>query len=242
MYAANKNTIVGNGIIKEKEIRRFDFDAIDTRNAIDVVISKLEDIPVKVTGDENLIDYVEVTVVNGVLKVRQKEGINYSSKTGLKVIIPNNGKIKSIMASGSADIIAESVLTGENLSVTCSGSSDFKGNIKVQDATLKFNGSSDFKGSLEANNAEINCSGSSDCHISGFAENCKISMSGSSDFKGVDFKTNKAVCNSAGSSDIHITCNEELEAKASGSSDIYYYGNAKLVNKSTSGASKIHKK
>jgi hypothetical protein len=254
-------TIVGNGVIKEKEIGKLDYTGIESKGSIDVIISRSSDLPVKISGDENLIDYVEVSVINGVLTVQTKDIVNYSTKHGLKVIVPNNGKIKKISVSGSSDLIAESVLTGEELHVTCrgssdfkgdinvkkcelnmSGSSDFKGNLKVESTSLKFNGSSDFTGSIEAKYVDINCAGSSDCKITGSADDCKISMSGSSDFKGYDFTALKADCHASGSSDIKITCNGEISVRANGSSDIYYRGNAKVISKLLSGSSDLYNK
>jgi hypothetical protein len=254
-------TIAGNGIIKEKEIGKLDFTAIDSRGSVDITVSSSSNAPVIISGDENLIDIVEVSVINGTLTVRNKEGVSYSTKHGLKVIVPNNGKIEKIAVSGSSDLITESALTGEKLYVTCkgssdfkgdintrkcelnmSGSSDYKGNLKVEDAKLVFSGSSDFIGSLDAKYADISCSGSSDCKITGFAEECKISMSGSSDFKGYDFTALKADCHTSGSSDIQITCNEEISVKAKGSSDVYYRGKAEVVSKSLSGSSDLYNK
>ncbi|MDR3266984.1 MAG: DUF2807 domain-containing protein [Tannerella sp.] len=233
-------TIVGNGIIKEKEIGKLDFTGIDSRGSIDVIISSSSNVPVKVSGDENLIDYVNVSVVKGILTLRNKEGVSYSTKHGLKVTVPNNGKIKNILISGSSDLLAESTLTGEEFFVTCKGSSDFKGDINTQKCELNMSGSSDFIGNIEAKHVDINCSGSSDCKITGFAGDCKISMTGSSDFKGYGFTALKADCRASGSSDIQITCNEEISVNASGSSDVYYRGNAKVINKSLSGSSDLY--
>jgi hypothetical protein len=254
-------TIKGNGILKEKEIGKLDFTAIDAHGSIDVILSSSSDAPVTVSGDENLIDYVEVSVISGTLTVRNREGFSYSTKLGLKVIAPNNGKIEKIAVSGSSDLIAESALTGEKIYVTCkgssdfkgdistrkcelnmSGSSDYKGNLKVEDAKLVFSGSSDFIGALEAKYADISGSGSSDFKITGFAETCRIAMSGSSDFKGYDFTALKVDCFASGSSDIKITCSEEISVKAKGSSDVYYRGKAQVVSKSLSGSSDLYNK
>jgi hypothetical protein len=253
-------TIVGNGILREMEIGKPDFTGIDSQGSIDIIVGE-PGTPVKISGDENLIDYIEANVVNGILTVRHKEGVNCSTKHGLKVIAPNNGKIRNISLSGSSNLMSESALTGEELTVACrgssdfsgdintlkceltfNGSSDFKGNLKAENARLTFSGSSDFNGSLEAGQAEIYCSGSSDCKITGFADACKISMLGSSDFKGYGFTALKADCRASGSSDIQITCREEISVNASGSSDIYYRGNARVVSKSLSGSSELYNK
>ncbi len=232
----------GNGIFKEKERGKMEFNAIDARGSIDVIIADVADAPIKVSGDENLIDSIDTYVKNGVLTVHFKSGYGYSSKSGLKVTVPNNGRINKITASGSSDVIVEGSIISDNMSIFCKGSSDFKGNIKAEKCELNFNGSSDFKGSVEAVTCNVKCSGSSDCIISGKADICDISMSGSSDFKGFDFVVEKLNCNTSGSSDIQITCNKELSVKASGSSDVHYKGTATVTSKNLSGSSDlIHK-
>jgi hypothetical protein len=234
--------IVGNGVIKEKEIGKLDFTNIDSRGSVDITISSSHDTPIKVLGDENLIDYVEVRVINGTLTVRIKEGLNYMTKHGLKVIAPNNGKIKNISLSGASDLIAECALTGGEIAITCRGSSDFNGDLSAAKCKLNMSGSSDFIGSIKATSVSINCSGSSDCKITGYADDCKISMSGSSDFKGYGFTAMRADCNASGSSDIRITCNEEIKVNAGGSSDVYYRGNAKVTGRRLSGSSDLYNK
>ena len=235
-------SIAGNGIIKEKARDQMDFDALDVKGAIDVYLSESPDVPVTVSGDENLIDSVETYVKDGVLNVHFKKGFGYNSKKGLRVTIPNNGKIKKINSSGSSDIYIKGCLVADNLSIVTRGSADIKGNIKAGHVDIDCSGSSDFKGHVEATTLNIKCIGSSDCHIGGSADVCNVSMTGSSDFKGYDFVAKKCNCSASGSSDVRITCTGELNVNASGSSDVYYRGNAKVVGKHLSGSSDLYNK
>ena len=252
--------IKGNGVRKELDRGKMGFTAIDTRGSVDVIISNDTDASIKVTGDENLVEYVETYVKDGVLNIHlnNKEIKSFSSRIGLKVTVPNNGLINSIKTSGSSDVTVEGTVIADNMNISCKGSSDFKGNVKAGKCIIDCTGSSDFRGNVEAENCEfyfsgssdfkgsviattfsISSTGSSDCNISGKADVCKISMSGSSDFNGYDFTTNKLTCSSSGSSNIKITCNEELEARAGGSSDIYYRGSPNVKSIHSSGSSDI---
>jgi hypothetical protein len=234
--------LAGNGVMTEKIRGVTDFDAIDVRGSIDVIISDRNDASITVSGDENLIDSIKTQVDKGTLNIYFKNGIGYTSKVGLRVTVPNNGHIKNIKASGSSDVTIEGCIMADDIYVSGKGSSDIKGNIKAGNCELNFSGSSDYKGMIEAANCKITCSGSSDCVISGNADICDISMSGSSDFKGYDFVVKKFTCSAFGSSDVQVTCTEELYAKASGSSDIYYKGSAKVMSVQTSGSSDLHHK
>ena len=234
--------IKGNGIHKEQERGRMDFNGIDVRGSIDVIIADIDDTPIKVSGDENLIDNIETYVKDGVLNIHFKNGFGYSSKTGLKVVIPNNGRINSIKASGSSNITSEGVINADNISIACKGSSNFNGNIKAEKCEIDCTGSSSIKGNIEATICKIKCTGSSGCDISGKADVCEASVSGSSSLGGYDFIVNKLTCSASGASGIQVTCKEELSAKASGASHINYKGSAKVVSERASGASNITKK
>jgi hypothetical protein len=236
------NVLAGNGIRKEKERTVPTFDAIDVRGSINVIISDRDNASVTVSGDENLIDSVETCVNNGTLNIHFRKGVGYTSVAGLRVIVPNNGRIRNIKASGSSDVLIEGCLTADDIYLSGTGSSDIKGNIKAGNCELKFTGSSDYKGSIEAVSCKVNCSGSSDCIISGKADICDISMSGSSDFKGYDFVVKKFTCSASGSSDVQVTCTEELSVKAGGSSDVYYRGPARVVSSQLSGSSDLYHK
>ena len=131
--------------------------------------------------------------------------------------------IDRLSASGSSDVYVDGAISGETLALHLSGSSDFKGSVKV-------------------NELSMDQSGSSDALISGNTNNLTINLSGASDVKGYDLIADKCTVHASGSSDIKITVNKELNAHASGSSDIYYRGTAVIRDLHTSGSSSVSKK
>ena len=237
----SKNTIKGNGIYKEQDYGKMEFNAINVRGSFEVIIADVEDAPVKISGDENLIDSLQVYLENGVLNVHFKKNINYSSNIGLKITVPNTGNIKEINTSGSAEIITKGTLTADNLSIIGRGSSTFKGSIKANKCSFDYSGSSNFNGSVEVETIEVDCSGSTEFNINGKADACKLSTAGSSNIKGFDLIVNKMDCDAKGSSDVQITCNEEIRLKTAGSLNFSYKGDAKIVEKHTAGSSNINK-
>jgi hypothetical protein len=101
---------------------------------------------------------------------------------------------------------------------------------------------------------KIKASGSSDVYVNGVIKSDKldISISGASDFKGAmevgelvmnqSGSSNSCDVEASGASDIQITVNKELSARASGASDIYYKGTGLIRDMKSSGASSITKK
>ncbi|MBS1934638.1 MAG: DUF2807 domain-containing protein, partial [Bacteroidetes bacterium] len=128
--------------------------------------------------------------------------------------------LDALSASGSSDVYIDGSIIGKNLSINLSGSSDFKGNVKVSGLT-------------------IDQSGSSDATIGGNASNINVNVSGASNLKAYSLSTDYCDVHASGSSTIQITVNKELSVDASGSSDVYYKGNAIIKGQHLSGSSSI---
>lgn len=118
---------------------------------------------------------------------------------------------------------------------------DVDGTIKTNSLNLDVSGGSDFEGKIEADELVIEASGGSDVDISGSAKKLDIHASGGSDFSGYGLTTDICNLEASGGSDIEITVNRELNAVASGSSDVSYKGSAVVKGVKTSGSSSINK-
>ena len=107
---------------------------------------------------------------------------------------------------------------------------------------LDLNGASSFKGAVKVDELSMDLSGASDVRINGFATTVYIQSSGASDVKGYELVADVCTAKASGASDINISVNKELNASASGASDIYYKGDAVVKKMNSSGASSIVKK
>lgn len=146
-----------------------------------------------------------------------------------------------INASGSSDIDISSLARSESISISSSGSADI--NIKsIESSNVYFrsSGSSDISiNDVKAASTEAVLNGASNIKISGETHDLDVKASGSSDFKGKSFMSNTANVFSGGNSNSYLFVNERLNAKATGSSDIIYYGNPKHISEEKSGAASI---
>ncbi len=79
-------------------------------------------------------------------------------------------------------------------------------------------------------------------NLTGTAEKLSIEANGASSFKGFDFAANYCDAHASGASDITITVNKELSARATGASDVHYKGNGVIRDIKTSGASSVSKR
>ena len=125
-----------------------------------------------------------------------------------------------------------------------SGASDVyvNGVIKASALRLELSGASDFQGAVMVDELDLHQSGSSDSKISGRAERLNVDVSGASDVKAYDLSVNYCNAEASGASDIQITVNKEISARASGASDVNFRGDGLMRDIKTSGASSVSRK
>ena len=201
------------------------FHGISVSNSIDLYISQGDEAVAVSASDSKDINRIITRVENGILVIKfdntGKIGWNMGNKNFKAYVSFKN--LDKLSASGSSDIYVKGSITGGDLDLHLSGSSDFKGDVKLD-------------------KLDIEQSGSSDVDISGSAATAAITASGASDVKGYGLVTDNCSVQASGSSDIRITVNKELNAHASGASDIYYKGTAVIRDLHSSGSSSVSRK
>jgi hypothetical protein len=199
------------------------FHGIDVSNAINLYLSQGDTETVVVSApDLKWRDRIRTEVRDGILHI-YLENTHFSlGNTKLKAYVSFT-TLDRLDASGASDIFVDGVIAGDDLSVTLSGASDFRGAVNVKELRM-------------------NQSGASDAHITGAVSGTAyFESSGASDVKGYDLVTQNCNVHATGASDIRITVNKELTADASGASSIYYKGAGAVRELHSSGASAVKK-
>lgn len=197
------------------------FTGIDVSGGIDIYISAGDEAVVVSASKSEYRERIKTEVENGILKIWYdgKWGVNMSGNKNLKAYVSYK-TLKSLEASGGSDITVDGSVTASDFSLQLSGGSDFKGAVNVGKMTVKQSGGSDVK-------------------ISGKATTLTVDANGGSDFKGYGLETDVCSLEASGGSDIEVTANKELSARASGASDINYKGNPAVKEAKASGASSV---
>lgn len=214
----------GQTIIDDKnaEVRNVGvFSGIKVSGGIDVYLSQSDNYALAVSAsDEKYRDDIKTEIINGVLNISYDGGkFKFNSDRQLRAYVSFK-TIESLEASGASNFI-------------------INGSLKSNSIRVKLSGACDIKGIVNIDNLELNMSGASTVKISGAVRNIKIDASGASDMKNYDLVADNCIANISGASDIRITVNTSLSAKASGASTLYYKGNPERRNISSSGASSI---
>jgi len=202
------------------------FTAIEISGAIDLYISQgTEDaVAVSASADE-IVDRIRTELRDNVLKIYfDNKSWNWRSwgNTKMKAYV-TVANLKRIEASGACNVRTTGKLALNDLIVEMSGASDFLGELAVQNLKMELSGACSVK-------------------MTGTAAKASISLSGASSMKSYDLKVDYCKLDASGASDIRITINKELNARASGGSSINYKGEGLIRDISSSGAASVKRR
>ncbi len=208
----------GNGNVETEDRNVGDFHGVKTSGSIDVEIQPGESYAVSVENDENILSSIVTEVEDGTLNIHYKQNTSVSNDHAkVYVTAPSLNQIKT---SGSADISIKGII---------------KNDSRIE---IAVSGSGDINGGVDAPEIEASIGGSGNISLHGRTKDFDARISGSGDFKCADLKSENTRVRISGSGNAHIFASAHLEAKVSGSGDIFYRGNPPSpdIQKSGSGS------
>lgn len=221
--ANSQSKIKGNGVMSTKTITVADYHKINVSGFYDVELFAGKPGVITISGESNLLDFVQVDVENS--------SLNISTKSGKK-IAPTSGKTITLK------------VPFENLSlINLTGSGDIKNKdlIKTTNLELKLTGSGDVKLNINTTAVNATLTGSGDVVLTGKSNDIICKVTGSGDIDASELECLNANATVSGSGDCKVFCTENLTARVSGSGDIDYKGNPKTKDTKSSGSGGIKK-
>lgn len=207
---------------QETETRSLgNFKGISVATSIEATLQKGSSNSIDISAKGVDLDKVHTDIEDGVLMVRiknNKSNWSWGKKNKVQVTITYANDPDYLSVSSSGDITGTDVIRSSSLRLKASSSGDMKIEVDVDEL-------------------EASVSSSADLMISGTADKAKISASSSADFLGKNLEVGDAHLSASSSADIEVRVNKSIEASASSSGDIVYWGNPteKGVKKSSSG-------
>ncbi len=223
-FAQRWETIKGNGQIKKETRSVSNFTSLAAAGSMDVQITYGSSGDVMIEAEENLLPYIETSVVDNKLTIKTKKNVNLKSNKKMVVHVSMT-KIHSLLVSGSGNVNGSGAFSNESKTdISLSGS----GNLNLEFDAFK--------------DMEIAVSGSGNIDLKGNATNridAKISGSGNVDCTNVSSKDVDAKI--SGSGNIKVYVDNSIDAKINGSGNVYYKGNARDINSKVAGSGKVLK-
>ena len=209
--------VQGNGKVKS-EIRNVEaFSSVDISGGYEVHIAQTGESSLRIEADENLHQYIESHVEDGVLYVSSKRRIGRSKELDLYLTVD---QLSSIESSGATELSSRGTIEGADLEL------DFSGAVEAELALIYDRIHGDFSGAAELN-------------LSGEASEVMIDASGAVEVNALELKTQRFSLDVSGAGEAEVYVTEELNIDASGAVEVRYKGNPKTVNRDVSGAASI---
>lgn len=212
--------VSGNGNIVNVQRNVGSFNSIEAGGAVELRIKQEATNSVRIETDENLLEYLDVSIDGNTLVISTKKGYNLRPSREV-IVYASAPRFVNLDISGASKLLSENTLTGDELEIGASGASEINLNVKVE-------------------KLQADLSGSSTMELKGEATRFTTEGSGASTIKCMDFITEETTLNLSGASNAEVTANKQLNIDASGASDVRYRGNAN-INQKSSGASSVKK-
>ena len=173
--------VAGNGNVTEKTFEVGDFSRISLNVPADVIYSKADSCSLSVSMDDNLFEYLTVTVSGGTLTVGSKgKTLRNFKKLSMSISSPS---LERLSCNGAVDFEAEGPVCGEEFVMKVNGAGDVEiGSLDVKSARFEVNGAADLDVRfVAAEDVSLEISGAGDAKLSGKTKEVEVTVNGAAD-------------------------------------------------------------
>lgn len=219
--------VKGNGTLTTKKIKIDDYNAIKIDGVIDFNYEQSNEAPyIEVTVDENLHEYVNINIKNRELTVGFK-GAKVDHYT--KFIIKTNSKwLKEVKASGNANFMINSTLTGDEIKIKANSNCliQLKKPVKAGKLELNVSGSANMVvNDLKADKLECSINGSGTINLKkGKAAVGEYGITSSGEIMAFGVEVPDLTCKMTGNGTMEVHPTDNLKANIVGKGNIRYKG------------------
>lgn len=170
------------GPVITKELDLNGFDAITVNGSSDMELIQGDYFKVLVKANEEVFDYIDYKVEDGVLILETKDHVNIRAEEyDITITLPT---LKELVVNGAADVdLKNGYVSGEKLKVLVNGAGDFDlSNIAVPSLSFTLNGAGDIEADgLDVEELLVAVNGAGDIDVSGRADEATFRVSGAGD-------------------------------------------------------------
>ncbi|MFH1925279.1 MAG: head GIN domain-containing protein [Chloroflexota bacterium] len=234
-------TVTGSGKLAAWDFDYRDFTKVEAGYAFDVEIAKADSYLVRITIDDNLYEYLDISKSGDTLYIGLKPGYIHMNITQKAII--NMPDLERVGLSGASKAKVDGFSSSHAVDFDLSGASNADiGSMKTGNTNFKLSGASKASGSIEMADGRFDLSGASSLDLEGSANDVDIEASGASHVELSDFPVVDADINLSGASDVTINASGRLDGNLSGGSRLIYMGNPTLGSISANEGSTISQK
>lgn len=208
----------GNVITEERDVSQ-DFSEVRGSAGLDVYLTQGNENKIVVEADENLLQYISTDIEGGKLHVTTSSNIGRSKAKKVYITFK---ELTNIEASSGADVIGNSIIKSQNLSLKSSSGAGLTVEVFSQDLSIK-----------SSSGAEI--------VISGKASSLNADASSGAEIDAEKLLVITCIADASSGAEITVNVKDKLETNVSSGGEIKYYGNPISVNSNKSSSGSVRK-
>jgi len=235
-------TVTGSGKLANWDFDYRDFTKVEAGYAFDVEIIKADSYLIRITVNDNLYEYLDISKQGDTLHIGLKPNHNYMNITRKATIsLPDLEKVG--LSGASKANVGGGFSSSHAVVFDLSGASNADiSSMKAGNTNFELSGASKASGSIEMADGRFDLSGASSLELEGSANDIDIVVSGASRVKLSNFSVVDVNIDLSGGSDATVNASGRLDGDLNGGSKLNYIGNPTLGSISASGGSTISQK
>ena len=214
------NAVQGTGNMVTKDFDTWDFTGIDIGGNYVIVYRQSQTVSISVSMQENLFDYLNVGVRNGILHVDSDRSFRTDQNYRPRIYI-SAPYLETVIISGAASIENWDTIAVETLHINVSGAGD--GLIPMHVDTL-----------------EISIAGAADFTLTGTASTANLSIAGAGDIDALGLQAVNATVVIAGAGSADVAVSDTLDVTITGAGTVRYVGSPQ-VNRTIAGIGSVQR-
>lgn len=250
-----------NKIVVEARRSAMNFNEINASKAIRVTVEERTTGNIIVRAPQSVMPYVSLVVKDNTLYATLLSGapVSRNSNVLAEIYVPYNSRLNEITTRSAARVVVKPTLSCKELDLEAELASVIEVKASAKEVSIDASGASHIKAELATDELDAELSGASVLTLVGQVRDGDIEVSGASTLRADKFRAanldlecsgaSKAYAlgvnctvKASGASSIVVECLAQLNASASGASQIKYSGDCQVNILQNSGASSISKK
>jgi len=232
--------IAGTGPVITQEFDLPSFDAVAAETVIDVEVVQGDSQKVVAEGNENMMNFIQLNVVNNKLHVDLVHGSYSNFKLKVFVTIPT---VREVEVESTGDITIEGFkgLKSLKMKSTSTGRINTEGTFEI-DGELNLVSSSTVNINVDVNcrDIEVRMSSTGNVNIEGNCFTQDVTVSGTGNYNAFDLISEECVVETNSVGDARVNVSEDLDVTISSIGNVYYKGNPRVSIHDTSIGDLIH--
>jgi hypothetical protein len=225
------DVIIGSGEMSSRIYSPGEFTKIENHTVCNVEIVQGDISEVEVSGYENLLDYVNIEVINGRLKIDMKRGRFSFQNMNLTVYV-QNPQVESLTvhSTGNMSIGTFKGLTTFEAAIHSTGNIIGSGYLDVDgNVFLKSNSTGNIDLDLDARNIESFIEGTGNITLAGNCIDEFVRSNSVGLYTGYDLLSENCTVESQSIGDVRVQVKTDLNVSIESIGSVYYKGNPKNV-------------